>query len=96
MDKKLNRWGWLPDMMPGVARRLAELRAQYGAAHVQACWQRGVVEGVPDFFFVREGAIAIGTPPTDPELLKMCGWQVSTTQALVIVAKPEGVSHGAH
>lgn len=95
MDKKLNRWGWLPDMMPGVARRLAQLREQHGAEHVQLCWQRGVVERLPDWFFVREGAIAIGTPPTDPEMLAMCGWEISPTQVLVVVKKPE-VAHGAH
>lgn len=95
MDKRTNRWGWLPDMMPGVAKRLAELRVQHGAAHVQVCWQRGVVERQPGWFFAREGAIAIGTPPTDPELLALCGWQVSPTQALVVLATPQGASHGA-
>lgn len=95
MDKKANRWGWLPDMMPGVAERLAELRALHGEAHVKQCWQRGVVERVPDWFFAREGALAVGTPPTEPELLAMCGWQLSPTQALVILAKPKGPSCGA-
>jgi hypothetical protein len=95
MDRKTNRWGWLPDMMPGVARRLAELRKQHGPEHVELCWQRGVVEGLPGWFFVREGAIAIGTPPTDPEQLAMCGWQVAPTQALVVIKLPE-VAHGAH
>lgn len=94
--KKASRWAWLPEMMPGVTSRLAELRAQHGAEHVNTCWQRGVVEQRPGFFFAREGPIAIGTPPTDPELLKMCGWQVSPTQALVVLATPEGVRDGAH
>lgn len=95
MDKRPNRWGWLPDMMPGVAKRLSELRAQHGAEHVQTCWQRGVVERQPDWFFVREGAIAVGTPPTDPEQLAMCGWAVHSDQALVVIRKPE-VTDGAH
>lgn len=95
MSAKASRWAWLPDMMPGVAKRLAELRAKHGAEHVNACWQRGVVEQRPDFFFAREGALAVGTPPTDPVLLQMCGWQLSATQALVIMAKPEEIQHGA-
>ena len=55
MDRKTKRWSWLPEMMPGVAARLAELRAQHGAAHVQLCWQRGVIEREPGWFFAREG-----------------------------------------
>jgi hypothetical protein len=95
MDGKKNRWSWLPDFMPGVAKQLAEKRRTVGAAHVSLCWQRGVVEQQPNWFFAREGAISIGTPPTEPDLLAMCGWQVSSTQALVILARPEVSSHGA-
>jgi hypothetical protein len=94
MDKKANRWAWLPQMMPGVARRLAELRVERGADFVAQCWQRGVIDREPDWFFAREGAIAIGTPPTDPAVLAVCGWQVTPTQALVMVRKEE-VGHGA-
>jgi hypothetical protein len=94
MDGKQNRWGWLPDHMPGVARQLAELRRQHGAEHVKLCWQRGVVERRPDWFFAREGPIAVGTPPTDPALLAMCGWEISPTQAVVILGKREA-GHGA-
>lgn len=84
-EKAVNRWAWLPELMPGVARQLAELKAKHGPEHVNECWRRGVVDRQPDWFFAREGAIAIGTPPTDPELLALCGWQVTPDQALVIV-----------
>jgi hypothetical protein len=53
-----------------------------------------VIDREPDWFFAREGAIAIGTPPTDPAVLAVCGWQVTPTQALVMVRKEE-VGHGA-
>jgi hypothetical protein len=92
MDKKVNRWAWLPGLMPGVARRMAELRRKHGDAFVDECWRRGVVKGEPDWFFAREGPIAIGTPPTDPSLLDVCGWQVTPPQALVITALPGGGS----
>lgn len=77
------RWGWLPAHMPGVARLLAERKAREGAAHVQLCWQRGVVEGRPGWFFAREGPLAVGT--IWPEAADIAGWQVTLTQAVVIL-----------
>lgn len=63
MDKESqNRWGWLPAMMPGVSRLLAEKRKTMGARHVGECWRRGVVLREPGWFYAREGAIAVGTP----------------------------------
>lgn len=67
MDKeKQNRWSWLPTMMPGVQRLLAQERQKKGAPHVNECWRRGVLEREPGWFYVREGAIAVGTPWGDP------------------------------
>ena len=93
MSGKPNRWAWLPELMPGVARRLAELKRERGDAFVNECWRRGVIEREPGWFFAREGAIAIGTPPTDPEVLSLCGWHIVPTQALVVVHA--GGRHGA-
>ena len=89
MDKGKNRWEWLPVMMPGVQKLLAEKRASMGAAHVALCWQRGVVHREPGWFYVREGAIAVGTP-----------WgadipDYTASQALVMIRNPEP-AHGAH
>jgi len=91
MDKgkpTINRWAWLPAMMPGVARLMAERRAQMGAAHVAQCWQRGVVQLEPGWFFAREGAIAVGVPWDDPVLANFAAAQVTSTQALLIVREP--------
>jgi hypothetical protein len=89
------RWDWLPTAMPGVSRLIAEKRRVLGDAHVNECWRRGMA-GEPGWFFAREGAIAIGTPPTEPQLLALCGWEVMPAQALVVMATPQGVTHGAH
>jgi len=68
MDKNgiQNRWGWLPEMMPGVQRLLQDKRREVGAAHVGECWRRGVIERQPGWFYAREGAIAVGTPWGEP------------------------------
>lgn len=90
--KGSTRWSWLPAAMPGVARLLAEKKAELGAEHVARCWQRGVVERHPGWFFAREGALAVGTPW--PDIADVAGWQVSSTQALVVLRNPEA-RHGA-
>ena len=85
--KGSTRWSWLPAAMPGVARLLAEKKAELGVDHVARCWQQGVVERQPGWFFAREGALAVGTPW--PDIADVAGWQVSTTQALVVLRDPE-------
>jgi hypothetical protein len=67
---KLNRWSFLPELMPGVARLLADKRRELGAEHVAECWQRGVVQLEPGWFYAREGAVAIGTAWADLETLR--------------------------
>jgi hypothetical protein len=69
MDSKSN-WSWLPAMMPGVARLMADKRKALGNAHVNECWRRGVVLGEPGWLFAWEGSIAIGRT-TDTELLTL-------------------------
>lgn len=87
MDKKGNRWSWLPEFMPGVARLLAERRRLHGDAFVNDCWRRGVVEREPGWFFAREGAIAVGVPW--PEIADVAGWQVTSTQSMLLMRPVE-------
>lgn len=87
MDKKVIEAlkNLLPVAMPGVARLVAEKRAKLGQAHVAECWQRGVIERQPGWFFAREGPLAVGTPWDDPVLANFAALQVSSTQALVVM-----------
>lgn len=96
VDKTPNRWNWLPSMMPGVARLMAEKRAQFGAAHVAECWKRSVVMGEPGWLYAREGPIAIGTPfDDDPVLGEHALPMVTRTQATLVMRNPEH-GNGAH
>jgi hypothetical protein len=60
-EKKAGRFDWLPAHMPGVARLIADKRAELGRDWVNLCWQRGVVEGQPGWFYAAEGGLAVGT-----------------------------------
>lgn len=93
MDKPKDRspWAWLPTAMPGVARLMLERRSAQGDAHVNLCWRRGVVDGLPGWFFAREGALAVGTPWA--EFADVAWWQATRTQAMLITKDP---AHGAH
>jgi hypothetical protein len=95
MDKAENRWSWLPAMMPGVARLMAEKRATLGAAYVAECWRRGVIEREPGWFYAREGAIAIGVPFEQPDLTEEALPTYTRTQALLVLREPEATD-GAH
>lgn len=91
MDKgesKANRWAWLPAAMPGVAKLMAEKRAELGAAHVAECWKRGVLQLEPGWFFAREGALCVGVPWDDPVLTNFAAAQVTRTQALLMLRSP--------
>lgn len=93
MDKsKAKDWSWLPAHMPTVAALVADKRREMGSAHVNTCWQRGVVERLPGWFFAREGALAVGTPW--PEVADIAGWEITPTQALVCL-RPLEVADGA-
>ena len=71
MDKVSNkdRFAWMPALMPGVAKLMADKRAQLGNAHVAECWKRGMA-GEDGWFFAIEGSLAVGTCK-DLELLKI-------------------------
>lgn len=90
MSAAPNRWAWVPTLMPGVAQLVLEHRREHGTAWVNECWQRGMA-GEPGWFFAREGQVAIGTPWTSaqsPELAAATAWQVTNTQALLVMRKP--------
>ena len=86
--KESARWGWLPSAMPKVARLMRERRAQVGAAHVNECWKRGVIDLEPGWFFAREGALAVGTPWGDAEMANFAAMQVQADQALLVLRDP--------
>lgn len=65
-ESKPSKWGWLPAMMPGVVRLMSERRRALGDAHVNECWERGVVQLEPGWFYAREGPLAVGTPWAEP------------------------------
>jgi len=96
MDSKRKRFDWLPQEMPGVAKRLAALRAELGAEHVKLCWERGFIQREPGWFYAREGSLAIGTPWADPELGHWAVFQVTPGQALVLLHPKAEEAHGAH
>lgn len=87
-EGRQKRFAWLRDAMPGVARLIAEKRQQWGDAHVNECWRRGVVERQPGWFFAREGAVAVGTPWDEPVLANFAAWNVTATQALLLMQGP--------
>ena len=91
MDGK-NRWAWLPAMMPGVARLMAEKREALGDAHVNECWRRGVVQGEPGWLFAWEGPISIGTT-TDTQLLGLfASLPGGQRKAMLVLANVDGTA----
>lgn len=94
-EQKPNRFAWVREAMPGVAKLIAEKRRQCGDAHVNECWRRGVVERQPGWFFAREGVIALGTPWDEPTMANFAALSVTGTQALLLMPKPGG-SNGSH
>lgn len=101
MDKKGSgggkggAWAWLPVVMPGVARLMAEKRRAFGDGHVNECWKRGVGNLEPGWFFAREGAVWVGTPPTEPDFAAFVAQQCTGSQCVLYLRQPE-VADGAH
>lgn len=92
MDKKQN-WSWLPSMMPGVAQLMAARRKEFGDAHVNECWKRGVVLKEPGWFFAREGTLAVGVPWDEPVLANFAAANVTSSQALLIIKEGKRGTH---
>lgn len=91
-QKEPSRWAWVPALMPGVARLMADKRRELGPVHVRECWRRGVELGEPGWFFAREGPVAIGTPW--PAIADVAGWQATATQAMVFLRPLEDAHAG--
>jgi hypothetical protein len=100
MDKrqesgKSGAFDWMPAALPKVAALMKDKRTEFGAAHVSECFRRGMA-GEPDWFFAREGGVAVGTPFAADSVL--AAWQthaIKPGQALVLMRKPQ-VQHGAN
>jgi hypothetical protein len=91
-EKEKADWSWLPQRMPGVARLIAEKRKQLGAEWVNTCWRRGVVEREPGWFYAAEGALAVGTPwPDDQVIADLLAARITATQALLVIRQQEAV-----
>lgn len=89
-SKTASRWAWVPAVMPNVARLMLDKRKAHGDAWVNQCWQKGVVEGQPGWFFAREGQVAIGMPWE--AFADVALWQCMATQGLLIIRTPEGAA----
>lgn len=93
-DPARERYAWMPALMPGVAKLMAEKRAALGQAHVAECWKRGMA-GEPGWFFAWEGALAIGTPWDKEVISSFVGLPGGARKAMVFMRNP-GASDGAH
>lgn len=90
MDKEQKQtWKWLPEQMPGVAKLVAEKRNLLGKAWVDECWQRGVVQAEPGWFFAGEGGLMVGALWEDAEVLAFASAKVTRTQALLVIKTPQ-------
>lgn len=89
------KWEWLPQQMPGAAALIREKRRLYGDAHVNRCWAEGVTKCQPGWFFAREGALWVGTPPMEPDFASLVATRFTATQATLFIREPE-VTDGAH
>lgn len=90
-----SRWAFLPESMPKVAKLMADKRKEVGAEHVALCWQKGVVECQPGWFYAREGALAVGVPWDDVETLYT---DTNRAQFAILVVRDvkEVPAHGTH
>jgi hypothetical protein len=91
-QKEPGKWAWVPALMPGVTRLMAEKRRDLGPVHVRECWRRGVELGEPGWFFAREGPLAIGTPW--PAIADVAGWQATVNQSMVFLRPLEDAHAG--
>jgi hypothetical protein len=94
--KEPRDYSWLPREMPGVAKLMRERRAKYGNRHVNECFRRSVEKAEPDWFFAREGPLAVGTPfQTDQALVDFQSQAIKSGQAMVLLREPE-VNRGSN
>lgn len=88
-------WSWLPAQMPGVARQLADKRAELGEAWVNECWKRGVVKGEPGWFFAAEGPLMVGTLGDEPQMLDVVRLGQQGGRSMVML-RNKGAANGAN
>lgn len=74
--------------MPGVAKLIKEKRAEHGAWWVNECWQRGVLQLEPGWFYAAEGALSVGVLWDDPAIIAFAAARITRTQALVVLRPP--------
>ena len=84
-EQPKRRWDWLPMHMPGVAKRLAEKRAELGDAWVDECWRRGVIRREPGWFCAIEGALMVGVLVNDPVVVDLACARISPTQFFLML-----------
>ncbi|QOR55223.1 MAG: hypothetical protein SHS37scaffold296_40 [Burkholderiales phage 68_11] len=58
----MSDWGFMTRLMPKVVAELKEWRQGGCGDHLDECWRNGVTNGLPGWFYAREGAVAVGTP----------------------------------
>jgi hypothetical protein len=95
MNESENRFAWLPEKMPGVAKLLKEKRREVGPEWVKTCWRHGVVELKPGWFFASEGGLSVGALWDDAELFAHLITQHTPTQCVLVLKNP-GADDGAN
>lgn len=95
--KPKTAWAFMAEHMPQVVAMLKEHRAKGEGAHVDLCWQRGVRDLVPGWFWAYEGGVAVGVP--DLEMLGDANLQQLLQQrpgvCILKLADPARAAHGA-
>lgn len=84
--------------LPGVIALIKQRKSEMGAAHVNRCWQHGVLQCQPGWFYAREGAVAIGTPFFGSEietLMAELGETLDIQRGPMLMLASTGDQHGA-
>lgn len=88
-NKGKGSWAWLPEQVPGVVKLMADRRRELGAAWVNECWKRGVLQREPGWFWAAEGALSIGTMWNDPDIVAFATARLTNTQCLLVLRAKE-------
>jgi len=92
-------WAFMKDHMPQVVALLRDKRQAGQGAHVDLCWRRGVVEGLPGWFYASEGGVQVGTLSVEAAqqvLERLEAAQPGQSVAPLLVLRPVGAGDGAH
>lgn len=90
IDLSKRNWAFVKEHMPRTVAMLKEYRELGEGAHVDECWQQGVLNGLPNWFFAKEGPLTLGTPfdplpPTSTRgALEQC--ELARTGTLLLLA----------